>query len=473
MKKLTAVGSADPDLRAHLDQAGLPSDSVTAWLGSRPEITGDYRRDAALFSPFWRAGSDLLAKLPKKPARNPAEARAAETIARLSRAARERFLTAHLEALYRALTQNYEKFIRVEELVHDAAALVPGLAPAPALLAAEAGLLQRDKEGVEIDQGILLSRILAHPAAGTHLCHAMLLPKAESLARLPQFLARGSLDLGATSIERRGAASFVFMRNPRFLNAEDESTIDATETAIDLAIMDPGSSIAVLRGDTVEHPKYRGQRVFSTGINLTHLYQGKISYVWYIKRDMGFVNKIFRGVATAETSPDEVQGTTSEKPWIAAVDKFAIGGGCQYLLAMDYVVAANDAYLTLPARKEGIVPGLANLRMPRFTGDRIARQAIMNGRRLECDSFEGRLICDEVVAPEEMDGALERVVDNLTSSGVVSAASNRRAFRVGEEPLDLFRRYMAVYAREQAHCHFSPALSTNLERHWNAQERKG
>jgi thioesterase DpgC len=55
---------------------------------------------------------------------------------------------------------------------------------------------------------------------------------------------------------------------------------------------------------------------------------------------------------------------------------------------------------------------------------------------------------------------------------VVSAASNRRAFRVGEEPLDLFRRYMAVYCREQAYCHYSPALIANLEKHWNAANRK-
>jgi thioesterase DpgC len=55
---------------------------------------------------------------------------------------------------------------------------------------------------------------------------------------------------------------------------------------------------------------------------------------------------------------------------------------------------------------------------------------------------------------------------------VVSAAGNRRAFRVGEEPLDTFRRYMAVYCREQAYCHFSPALIANLEKHWNAAQRK-
>ncbi len=43
--------------------------------------------------------------------------------------------------------------------------------------------------------------------------------------------------------------------------------------------------------------------------------------------------------------------------------------------------------------------------------------------------------------------------------------------RVGEESLDTFRLYMATFAREQAHLHYSPALVANLERHWNAHER--
>ena len=57
---------------------------------------------------------------------------------------------------------------------------------------------------------------------------------------------------------------------------------------------------------------------------------------------------------------------------------------------------------------------------------------------------------------------MAQAIDNFAGSGLVGAAGNRRAFRVGEKPLDLFRRYMAVYAREQAYSHFSPALVANL-----------
>ena len=122
---------------------------------------------------------------------------------------------------------------------------------------------------------------------------------------------------------------------------------------------------------------------------------------------------------------------------MAVVEKFAIGGGCQYLLVMDYVLAASDAYMTLPARKEGIIPAAANLRLPRFVGDRLARQAVMYDRRIDCDSPEGRLVCDQVVPPGEIDTALAEVVERLTSSGVVSAAANRRAFRIAQDYGDM------------------------------------
>ncbi len=390
-----------------------------------------------------------------------------------TRATRDAFLREHVGAVYDAITDGRTKFVRVEELIYRAAEFFPGLVPSRAQIDVEVGRLQRDKAGLEIDQGILLSHILGDERAGTHLCHAMLLPRAESQAALERFTEDGVLDLGAAKLERRGRAVHLTHRNPRFLNAEDTTTIAATEIAVDVATLDPKSDIAVLRGGPLEHPKWQGRRTFGSGINLTHLYQGRIPFVWFMLHDLGFVHKFLRGVARPDMLPDDVRGYGVEKPWIGAVDGFAIGGHCQILLTMDYVLAAADAYMTLPARKEGIIPGVSNMRLIRFVGDRIARQLIQYERRLDCDTPAGRLICDETVPSAEMDTAIDRVVESLTNSGAVGAIGNRRAFRVAEEPLDLFRRYMAVYAREQAFCHFSPALIANLERYWDAQNRKG
>jgi thioesterase DpgC len=468
---MSAIAHKSPD-PADLHNAGLSREAVTAWQSSAPADSGDFSGDCVRYSRYWESAAALLAALPAKPARNAHQSAAAEHVKRVTRASRTRFLSAHVGALYDRLTRNRTRFVRVKQLIYDAAVLLPGLTPTQAQVDAELALMQRDKEGHEIDQGIFVSSVLADPRAGTHLCHAMLLPRAEALGHLPEYEKTGRLDLGAAEVIRRGKASLVLQKNPRHLNAEDDSTIDAAEIAVDLAILDPHTQIGVLRGDYVQGGKYDGKRMLGSGINLTHLYYGKVPYIWYLQRDLGIVNKLFRGVAREDMTPDDFTGQTIEKPWIAVVEQFAIGGHCQYLLTMDYVLAARGAFLSLPARKEGIIPGAANMRLPRFTGERIARQAIMYERRLDCDSPEGRMICDEIVEPEQMDGAIERVVENFTGSGIVSAASNRRAFRVTQEPLDLFRRYFATYALEQAYCHFSPALIANLEMHWNAKSRK-
>ncbi|HET7366383.1 MAG TPA: enoyl-CoA hydratase/isomerase family protein [Burkholderiales bacterium] len=385
------------------------------------------------------------------------------------RAAHEAYLRSHAAGIYDRLTNGRRMFLRADELCRRAAAEFPGLLPSDAELAAEAPRLQKDKQGAEIAQGLFLSAVLGDPVAGAHLCHASLLPLPASQARLAEFQRGGSLDLGGARVERQGKAAVVIMQNPRFLNAEDESTLGPLETAIDIALLDPQTDICVLRGGVVEHPRYAGKRLFGAGINLTHLYQGKIRYLWYLLRDLGLVNKIYRGVALPDVSPEV---DCREKLWIGAIEGFAIGGHCQTVLTLDWVLAAADAYLTLPARKEGIIPGAANLRLNRFVGARLAREAVLAELRIECASPEGRLICDEIVPPQDMDAAIARTVEKLTGSGVVSAAGNRRAFRISEEPLDSFRRYMAVYAREQAHCHFSPALIANLERNWNAASRR-
>jgi thioesterase DpgC len=162
---------------------------------------------------------------------------------------------------------------------------------------------------------------------------------------------------------------------------------------------------------------------------------------------------------------------TTEKPWLAAVESFAIGGGCQLLLVMDRVLAEEGAYFSLPARKEGIIPGNANQRLQRFVGERVARQAIMFERSFKVRKRANPL-CDRVVAPGAMDAAIAEDAEQLTSSGLVASAANRKMLRLTQEPLDQFRRYMAVYAREQSRCMYEPALIENLERNWNAAGRR-
>src|ERR1700754_2284760 len=321
--------------------------------------------------------------------------------------------------------------LRAEELVYSG---IPGL-PSREEVAREAAKPQKDKAGLEIAQGEYLGAVLADPVAGTRLVEAMLRPI--GLSHLDELRETGRVDLGAALVERRGNVGVLEMRNPRHLNAEDDTTLPASEMAVDLMLADPEIEVCVLRGGVVEHPRYAGRRILGAGLNLTHLYQGRISYLFFPVRDLGFVHKVFR----------------SSKLWIAAAETYAIGGACQLLLTVDHILAEEGCRLTLPARNEGIIPGAANLRLPRFVGDRAARRAILSGEELDL-----HVMADEIVAREDMDEAIAARAAALSTAGAVSGGANRAAFRVGQEPLDVFREYMAVYSREQAYCHFSPAL---------------
>jgi (3,5-dihydroxyphenyl)acetyl-CoA 1,2-dioxygenase len=385
--------------------------------------------------------------------------------------ARERFLREHADELYAELTDDLATPLRLDELVYRAAERFPGLVPTRAEVEAEAERLQGEKEGAEIAQGLLLAHLLASPRAGAHLVWAMLRPTELALERLDELRSTGEVDLGGAHVRRDGVAGVLELRNPRHLNAEDATTLAATEAAVDLVLLDPEIEVGVFRGGVVDHPRYAGRRIFGAGINLTHLYRGLVPFLFYLVRDMGYVNKLYRGLSSPAWRPGVLEETT-EKLWIAATETYAIGGACQLLHVMDHVIAERGCRLYLPARKEGIIPGASNLRLARSVGDRIARQAILSGREFEAGTPDGDLLCDEVVEPGEMDAAIERRVEALTSSGLVNAAANRRMLRVGVEPLDLFRTYMALYAREQAFCHFSPALVANLERHWDARNRR-
>src|SRR3954447_13768690 len=125
----------------------------------------------------------------------------------------------------------------------------------------------------------------------------MLRPTPLALEHLHTLQATGAVDLGKASVERRGTVGIVELRNPRHLNAEDDSTTGPLEAAIDLVLLDPAIEIGVLRGGVVDPPRYAGRRSFGAGLNLTLLYRGLISYLFFPVRDLGLVHKVFRGHA--------------------------------------------------------------------------------------------------------------------------------------------------------------------------------
>ncbi|MGW2636932.1 enoyl-CoA hydratase/isomerase family protein [Streptomyces sp. NPDC001348] len=420
-----------------------------------PSGTGDYAGDSSALSAFVEAEEERLAKLPAKPLRDAGQHQEAHSIREGCQEARAAFLRIHAERLYADLTDGCRNQLRLEELALAAAGRLPGLVPDRRLSDRERRLPQADKEGREIELGLFFRSLLRLPGPGTHLLRAMLEPTRRAKEALPGFRRSGTADLGQVLVERRGAAAHLTVRNPQFLNAEDDGTVEALETAVDLVALDDDIRVGVLRGAVMSHPRHAGKRVFNAGVNLSHLHQGRISLVGFmLRRELGYLHKILRG----------------DKPWLALVDGFAIGGGLQQLLVFDEVIAEKGAYFSLPALTEGIIPGAANLRLPRIAGSRLTRRLVLGGAHIHSDEPEARLFCDAFVDRDAMEQTAERCVERLANNAV---GPNRRMIHEFEEPLEHFRSYMAEYALTQARLLHHPDLVTNLERSWISRRGRG
>ncbi|WP_432994448.1 (3,5-dihydroxyphenyl)acetyl-CoA 1,2-dioxygenase DpgC [Dactylosporangium sp. CA-233914] len=405
----------------------------------------------------------LVAALPARRLRSDGERRAAEAAVAELRAARRRFLDRHAEAVYDRLTDGRTRRLRLPELVAAAQRHLPGVVPAAPALAAERSLPLSERDGWEVDLGGFFGAILGSPAAGEHLIATMRAPCPRAVELIEGFRATGVADLSTVTVARADGIAHLTIHNEGCLNAEDEQLADDMETAVDLVLTDPLSRVGVLRGGVMRHPRYRGRRVFSAGLNLTALRAGRISLVGFLlRRELTYVCKILHGALTDG-------GGTAEKPWLAAVDGFAIGGGMQLLLVFDRVVAADDAYFSLPAAQEGIVPGAANLRLTRAVGGRLARQLLLAGRRIAATEPAAALLCDEVVPADAMDGAVASAARLLDAPAV---GANRRMLRVAEEPPDLLRRYLAEFAVLQAERLYSADVHSRLEERERARQRR-
>ncbi|MFC4535476.1 (3,5-dihydroxyphenyl)acetyl-CoA 1,2-dioxygenase DpgC [Sphaerisporangium dianthi] len=428
------------------------------WSGAATVFTGALLADADALMTHAAEVDELLAGLPPKAERGPDQRRLADEALTQRRRARHGFLRLHAEQVYEELTGGLRERLRLPELVFAAADAFPGLAPTREQMAAEREFAQAGKDGLEIDQGIFFHAVLGSPRAGHHLLDSMLCPTRRARSLLAEWRRTGSAVLGTLRLERLGQAAHITLANGRFLNAEDDQLIDDMETAVDLVLLDDQVKVGVLRGGQMTHPRYQGRRVFCAGINLVDLHQGRISYVdFLLRRELGYIHKLIRGVRSEDPWPRP----TVDKPWVAAVETFAIGGGMQLLFSVDHVIAAADAYFSLPAAQEGIVPGMANMRLTSLAGGRLSRQVILAGRKIWAGEPDARLICDEVADPNLMDAAVQAATERLANPAVVA---NRRMINLAEEPVDHFRAYAAEFALEQALRLYSPDVIDKVHR---------
>src|SRR5215471_1236412 len=133
-----------------LEAAGLSPGEIADWQAHAPAPEANFAAAARASSEYLARGEELLGRLPPRPKRDDAEAEAARELKAALDAERVRFLRAHAEDVYAALTDDLQLAVRDEELVYLAAERFPGLVPTREQVAAQRELALPDKDGIEI-----------------------------------------------------------------------------------------------------------------------------------------------------------------------------------------------------------------------------------------------------------------------------------------------------------------------------------
>ncbi len=123
----------------------------------------------------------------------------------------------------------------------------------------------------------------------------------------------------------------------------------------------------------------------------------------------------------------------SEKPWIAAVNGFALGGGCELAMACDFVYASDQARFGQPEVKLGIIPGFGGTqRLARRVGIAKAKELCMTGDMIDAAEALRIGLCDAVWPAAELMARARDVAGRIAANGPLAVAEVKRLVQLGQ-----------------------------------------
>jgi E-phenylitaconyl-CoA hydratase len=190
-------------------------------------------------------------------------------------------------------------------------------------------------------------------------------------------------------VERQGSTVLITMNRPESLNALDPDHLEALRESLCEFRDDGRLRVAVLTGTG---------RAFSVGADLKNVGAPKTSFAtgYFVRRE----ESVAAGVHTRSLLISEL-GLT--KPLIAAVNGFALGGGCEIALSADLRVAGSDASFGLPEARRASVPGLGgSSRLLRAIPRAVAMKMILTGDRIDADQALRYGLVSDVYEPDSL-----------------------------------------------------------------------
>ena len=216
-------------------------------------------------------------------------------------------------------------------------------------------------------------------------------------------------------LEKKGNVAIATIDRPKALNALNSEVLNDLNTLVDTVNADPEIRVLILTGS--------GEKAFVAGADIGEMSSlSKAEGEAFGKKG----NDVFRRI---ETLPI---------PVIAAVNGYALGGGCELSMACDIRIASDTAVFGQPETGLGITPGFGGTqRLARLIGPGMAKQLIYSARNIKADEALRIGLVNAVYPVEELMTAAEKLAETIARNAPIAVRACKKAINEGlEQPMD-------------------------------------
>ena len=228
----------------------------------------------------------------------------------------------------------------------------------------------------------------------------------------------------AILVEQRGGVTLITLNRPSALNALNSVILKELIAAFAAFEADDSQGCAVLTG--------AGEKAFAAGADIAEMAQLNATDFYLRAFFDGWQNDIAAKV---------------RKPWIAAVNGFALGGGCELAMMADMIIASEKARFGQPEIKLGVAPGMGGTqRLTRAVGKAKAMDLCLTGRMMDVTEAEKSGLVARVLPAEGFVDAVVAIAAEIAAMPRVAVLVNKEmvsaAFETVLEQGLLFERRM-------------------------------
>ncbi len=220
--------------------------------------------------------------------------------------------------------------------------------------------------------------------------------------------------MNTVRLDKADNIAVIRIDRPEAMNALNEEVLTDLGAAIEKAESDPEVKVVILTGEG---------RVFVAGADISAMrnLDEKAGY------DFGCLGqKVFRRIETMD------------KIVIAAVNGFALGGGCELAMACDIRIAGEKAKFGQPEVSLGIIPGYSGTqRLPRLVGKAKAMELILTGSIITADAAAAIGLVNKVVLQDSLMDEAMSMAAKIAGNAPLAIAYAKKAIREGLEISDM------------------------------------